>query len=218
MRELVLFSGGIDSSTLLYDSVRMFGRENVAAIGFDYGQRHAREFDAARLIAEGIGVSYDVYNIQSIRPLLARGSQTGDELVPEGHYADESMKATIVPNRNMIMLSLAAAAALTRGFTSIAYAAHAGDRAIYPDCRIEFVSLMRELISLCDLYPLELRTPFVEKTKAYIVRTGFDYGVPLALTWSCYKGGSIHCGKCGTCVERIEAFQLAGVEDTTIYE
>jgi 7-cyano-7-deazaguanine synthase len=138
--------------------------------------------------------------------------------VPEGHYEDESMKSTVVPNRNMILLSIATAWSIASGLQGVAYAAHSGDHAIYPDCRPAFADAMNEAIRLCDYSSQELVRPFVSLTKADIVRVGASLGVPFEKTWSCYNGRKLHCGKCGTCVERIEAFELAGVPDPTEYK
>ncbi|NBQ03100.1 MAG: 7-cyano-7-deazaguanine synthase, partial [Opitutae bacterium] len=136
----------------------------------------------------------------------------------EGHYAEESMKSTVVPNRNMILLALAGGHALSLGFDTIAYAAHAGDHTIYPDCRPEFADAMDTALSLADWNTLSLHRPFVDMTKSDLVSLGAELDAPLHLTWSCYAGNEIHCGKCGTCVERKEAFALAKIPDPTKYE
>jgi 7-cyano-7-deazaguanine synthase len=153
---------------------------------------------------------------------MGGSSQTDKSVpVPEGHYEEESMKQTVVPNRNMILLALAGAWAISTKSDAIAYAAHSGDHAIYPDCRPEFTEAMSDALRLCDWHEVKLMRPFLYPTpmsKADIVKLGTSLGVPFELTWSCYKGGEKHCGKCGTCVERVEAFQLAGVEDPTEYE
>lgn len=213
MRALVLLSGGMDSAVLLYQLVRDCGAENVAAISLNYGQRHARELEAARTLAGLCGVPHDTYDLSSLRPLFAKGSQTGDADVPEGHYAEENMKLTVVPNRNMVLLSLACAAAITRDFDTVAYAAHAGDHAIYPDCRPVFIDAMREAFALCDWKHVDLHAPFSHIDKGAIARAGVALGVPFEHTWTCYKGGDAPCGKCGSCVERAEAFASAGVPD-----
>jgi 7-cyano-7-deazaguanine synthase len=137
--------------------------------------------------------------------------------VPEGHYAEESMRLTVVPNRNMLLLAACAAWAVSCRSDAVAYAAHAGDHAVYPDCRPEFVEAVRGVFRLCDYKPLTLYTPFVEWSKADVVREGQVTGAPLHLTYSCYEGGVRHCGKCGTCYERREAFAITGVPDPTEY-
>ncbi len=191
----------------------------VRAIGFDYGQRHAVELDAAKAISEHAGVAYETVDLRSLAPVIAgQSSQVNlDVEVPDGHYTEESMKATVVPNRNMIMLSVAVAHAISIEFDAIAYGAHAGDHTIYPDCRAEFVEAMKTVISLCDWKQVALLTPFVALSKSDIAKIGGELEVPFAMTWSCYKGGTTHCGTCGTCVERREAFELAQIKDPTRY-
>ncbi len=217
MKLVIVFSGGMDSTTLLYQ-LRAGGHE-LKALSFNYGQRHAVELEHAQRIAEQAGVPYECVELGALAGVIAgQSSQLNREVaVPEGHYTEESMKATVVPNRNMIMLSVAVAHAIALEFDAVAYGAHAGDHAIYPDCRLDFVEAMRSVISLCDWRKIELLTPYVDKNKSEICRLGAELQVPFALTWSCYKGGHAHCGRCGTCVERKEAFELAGVRDPTEY-
>jgi 7-cyano-7-deazaguanine synthase len=217
MKVVAIFSGGMDSSTMLYQ-LRAQGHE-VKAIGFDYGQRHAVELKAAKAIASHAGVAYETVDLRSLGPVIAgQSSQVNlDVEVPDGHYTEESMKATVVPNRNMIMLSVAVAHAISIEFDAIAYGAHAGDHTIYPDCRTEFVDAMKTVIGLCDWKQVELLTPFVAVSKSDIAKIGGELQVPFGMTWSCYKGGTTHCGTCGTCVERREAFELAGIKDPTNY-
>jgi 7-cyano-7-deazaguanine synthase len=212
----VLMSGGLDS-TVLAAYLKSLGHQ-VRCLGIDYGQRHRCELDAAVNVANALDVPYERLDLSLLRRVLAQGSQTGDTPVPDGHYADESMKVTVVPNRNMILLSVAAGYAITRQCNAIAYAAHAGDHTIYPDCRPEFVAACEAVLWLCDWNPVLLHAPFLKQTKAEIVGIGARIAAPMHLTWSCYKGGEQHCGKCGTCVERREAFQLAGIYDPTDYE
>jgi len=217
MRVITLLSGGLDSTTLLYHFLSE-GHE-VRALGVDYGQRHKRELESARRVAEHAGVEYRVADLSAANQFLQGSSQTSPDVeVPEGHYADENMRLTVVPNRNMIMLSVAAGWAISTRSDVVAYAAHAGDHTIYPDCRQGFIDKLVEAIAVADWHPVRLSAPFAGISKADIVRRGHDLGAPLHLTWSCYKGGERHCGKCGTCVERIEAFELAGVPDPTEYE
>lgn len=216
---VVSLSGGLDSTCLLFKMLRD-GREPVA-LTVDYGQRHRREIAAARVIGERAGVDHRVVDLSGLATagILAGSSQTDQSIaVPEGHYTDESMKLTVVPNRNMLLLACAIAWAVSLKADGVAYAAHAGDHTIYPDCREEFAEAMARAAALCDWHPVALLRPFIGLTKADIVKLGSDLGAPLALTWSCYKGGERHCGKCGTCVERREAFALAGVGDPTEYE
>ncbi len=215
MRCVLIYSGGLDSTVLLYH-LRSAGHE-LRCLGIDYGQRHRRELASAAEICRRLNVEYHLTDLSSLRPLLATGALTGTEAVPEGHYTDESMKLTIVPNRNMIMLSIAIGWAISLRFDAVAYAAHAGDHTIYPDCRPEFVEALAKAAALCDWRPVRILRPFIDKTKADLVRLGAELGVPFAMTWSCYQGGERHCGRCGTCTERREAFQLAGVPDPTEY-
>lgn len=215
-KTVVVLSGGMDSSTLLYFLLK--AGHQVKAIGFDYGQRHRKELNSARLICEKLDVPFVAADLTTVAPLFAgQSALLGKVDVPHGHYADESMKATVVPNRNMIMLSLAAGHAIASGFNAIAYGAHAGDHDIYPDCRVPFIEALGSALLLCDWQPVELLRPFADKRKEDIARLGEDLCVPWSLTWSCYEGGQVHCGKCGTCVERREAFALAGIEDPTEY-
>lgn len=190
-----------------------------ACMAIDYGQRHRKELDHAKQIAGELELAFQVANLSELGPLIAgQSSQLNPQVeVPEGHYSEENMKATVVPNRNMIMLSVAVAHAIALEFDAVAYGAHKGDHTIYPDCRAEFVAAMKSVISLCDWHKVELLTPFVENSKTEICAMGAELQVPFAKTWSCYKGGESHCGKCGTCVERKEAFADAGVGDPTSY-
>jgi 7-cyano-7-deazaguanine synthase len=217
MCTVLIFSGGIDSTVLLQD-LHAQGDE-VLALSVDYGQRHRVELDHARRIAEALRVEWRLADLSAIAPLLAGSSQTsGDVPVPHGHYAEESMKQTVVPNRNMIMLAVAAGWAISRRADRIAYAAHTGDHTIYPDCRPEFARAMDHALGLADWHRVTLHCPYLTLTKSQIVARGAQLGVDFAATWSCYEGGSLHCGRCGTCYERREAFQLAGVPDPTRYQ
>ena len=217
MKALVLFSGGLDS-TVLAAQLLADGAE-TRLLSIDYGQRHAKELHQAEKIAEALGLPHRILRLPYLGPLLGGSSLTDDQVeLPEGHYAEESMKATVVPNRNMILLALAGGHALSIGFDTIAYAAHAGDHTIYPDCRPEFADAMETALGLADWEKLSLHRPFVHLSKTDLVKKGAELGAPLHLTWSCYAGREIHCGKCGTCVERKEAFALAKIPDPTEYE
>ena len=217
MKALVLFSGGLDSTVLAAQLLADSAETRLLSI--DYGQRHAKELNKAEKIAQALGLPHRILRLPDLGPLLGGSSLTDDQVeLPEGHYAEESMKATVVPNRNMILLALAGGHALSIGFDTIAYAAHAGDHTIYPDCRPEFADAMENALGLADWQNLNLHRPFVNFSKEELVRKGNELGAPLQLTWSCYAGREKHCGKCGTCVERKEAFALAKVEDPTEYE
>lgn len=218
MKTVLCFSGGMDSTTLLAQLIDQ-GHE-VICLSVDYGQRHARELEAASLIHKHYKVELVLADLCDIRHLFKGSSQTSLEIpVPEGHYADENMKKTVVPNRNMVLLSLAGALAVSRQAGAVAYAAHLGDHTIYPDCRPEFVQAMKESFRLCDFQPIDLLTPFLDAnmSKTDIAKRGAYLKVPFSLTWSCYNGGLYHCGKCGTCVERKEAFRDSNVPDPTTY-
>ncbi|MDR1816646.1 MAG: 7-cyano-7-deazaguanine synthase QueC [Puniceicoccales bacterium] len=215
-KSVVILSGGLDSTVLLAKLVAD-GRRCLA-LTFNYGQRHAREIEAARAIAAALGVEHTVGDLRGIAALFGSNCLTDAALpVPDGHYTEERMKATVVPGRNLLFLSAAAALAFSRGCDTVAYGAHGGDHAIYPDCRPEFANALEKAIALADWHHVALERPFVSLTKADIVRLGAEIGAPLELTWSCYRGGDTHCGRCGTCVERREAFALAGVPDPTEY-
>ena len=215
---IVSLSGGMDSSVLAFYLAN--AGIKIKALSIDYGQRHAKELESAAKIAKHLGIEHKIISLTALAPLLVGSSSllAGGEAIPEGHYADESMKSTVVPNRNMLLLSIATAWSVASKFDGVAYAAHAGDHAIYPDCRPEFADAMNKAVGLCDFTPQEIVRPFIEHSKADIAALGTALGVPFADTWSCYNGRELHCRKCGTCTERVEAFELAGVADPTQYE
>lgn len=215
-KTLLILSGGMDSTVLLHHLLAL--GHDVRALGINYGQRHAKELSTAYVQCRKANVPFDVAPFGGLGKLLPGSSLTDDRVdVPEGHYEQESMKATVVPNRNMIMLSIAIGVAVAHKYESVAYAAHAGDHAIYPDCREEFASIMAGAARIANWHSVELIRPFISYTKAHIVKRGAELGVDFTETWSCYKGASLHCGRCGTCIERREAFYLAGVPDPTRY-
>ena len=216
-KTVLIYSGGMDSTVLLYDLLAE--GDEVATLSINYGQRHRRELEAAEAIAGCLGVEHHTADLSALRPLLAGSSQTSAGIaVPHGHYAAETMKLTVVPNRNMLMLAVAGAWAISRKADCVAYAAHAGDHAIYPDCREEFVRPLAQALENADWHRVKIARPFIEMTKAEICALGSRLVVPFGVTYSCYEGRERHCGKCGTCVERKEAFQLANVNDPTDYE
>jgi 7-cyano-7-deazaguanine synthase len=216
MKTILIYSGGLDSTTLLYQ-LKAQGRD-VKALSINYGQRHSKELDFAKKNCEKLGVEHKTVDLSSLKPLLGGSSQTDANVaVPEGHYAAENMKLTVVPNRNMLMLSVAAAWAIAEKADTIAYAAHSGDHAIYPDCREEFVDALNKALGLADWHTVQIERPFINISKADIVKLGSDLKVPFADTWSCYKGGEKACGVCGTCYERRESFVEAGITDPTPY-
>jgi len=206
-----ILSGGMDSVTLLYH-LRALGYE-VHALSFDYGQRHKKELDYARAICAELGVPHHVVDLSSVNGLLKGSALTDDVDVPEGHYADENMKATVVPNRNMIMLSVAVGHAVSIGAGDVFFGAHAGDHAIYPDCRKEFVAALSAVTMIANYQPVAVFAPFIDMDKGDIALRGKELGVPYDKTWTCYKGLERHCGKCGACSERIEAMEKAGITE-----
>lgn len=219
MKTLVICSGGLDSVTLAHKVAAE--HELLALLSFDYGQRHRKELDFAAKCAAGLGTEHLVMDISAIGALLAGSALTESGIaVPDGHYAEETMKITVVPNRNAIMLAIAYGVAAARGGEAVGAAVHGGDHFIYPDCRPPFLAAFEAMQrhALEGLAEIALYTPFANLSKADIVAQGRDLGVDFAATWSCYRGGERHCGRCGTCVERREAFALAGVPDPTAYE
>ncbi len=222
IRTLVVCSGGLDSTTLAYKVANDPERELIGLLSFDYGQRHKKELDFAAKAAQRFGVFHEIIDIAHIGALLSGCALTDSDNVevPDGHYAEQTMKITIVPNRNAIMLTIAYGLAASRHAQAVATAVHGGDHFIYPDCRPPFVESFDRMqkYALADVADIELYTPFLHKDKADIAQEAAALGLPFDETWSCYKGGEIHCGRCGTCVERQEAFHLAGLEDPTVYE
>ena len=203
MKTKLIYSGGMDSTVLLYWLID--AGHDVSAISFHYGQRHGKELQCAEAICSMLGVAHQVVEL----PRMKGSALVGDGKIPHGHYAEESMKQTVVPNRNMILLAHAASAAIIDGCTALAYGCHAGDHAIYPDCRPEFVATMSAAIAMCDWSNLSLLAPFVSIDKTEIARIAKRLGVPLELTWTCYEGGASPCGQCGSCTERNEAIHNA---------
>jgi len=218
VKAVVLLSGGLDSTTLFYKALREVTDTDILAISFDYGQRHRKELDKAQYLTSLQGVPHHIIDLYQFGHLLS-GSALSDSsvAVPDGHYAEETMKITIVPNRNTIMLSCAVGVAIGQGYDQVWAAMHAGDHYVYPDCRSEFIDKLNELIPIATETDVQVYAPFINVPKDEIVRIGDSLNVPWDLTWSCYKGGDKHCGRCGTCVERQEAFHLAGVKDPTEY-
>lgn len=216
MKDCVLIlSGGMDSVTLLYDY-----QERIAmAVSFDYGSKHnAREIPFARLHCERLGIKHIVIPLDFMPSYLKSSLLTGGEEIPEGHYADDNMKSTVVPFRNGIMLSIAVGIAESNELKYVMMANHGGDHTIYPDCRPEFVEAFGHAAQAGTYVGVGLLSPYTNITKGDIARRGKELGIDYSETWSCYKGGEKHCGKCGTCVERKEAMAMAGIADTTEYE
>jgi 7-cyano-7-deazaguanine synthase len=217
MKTLVVCSGGLDSVSLAHKVAKE--HTLIGLISFDYGQRHKKELEFAARAAHRLGVPHEIIDISGIGRHLSGSALTDDLDVPDGHYAEETMKVTVVPNRNAIMLAIAFGMAAARKADAVAVAVHGGDHFIYPDCRPGFIDSFQAMQNhaLDGYADVTLLAPFVTGSKADIVTEGARHDTPFAETWSCYKGGEKHCGRCGTCVERREAFFLAGVEDPTDY-
>jgi 7-cyano-7-deazaguanine synthase len=218
MKTIVVCSGGLDSVTLAHKVAQE--QSLLGLISFDYGQRHKKELAFAKACADRLGVEHIMLDISAIGARLSGSALTDNVNVPDGHYAEQTMKITVVPNRNAIMLAIAYGIASAKGADAVAAAVHGGDHFIYPDCRPPFINAFETMqnFALDGVSQIKLYTPFLTKTKADIAAEGARLNVPFDQTWSCYKGGEIHCGRCGTCVERQEAFHLAGVQDPTPYE
>ncbi len=207
----------MDSVTLAHKVARE--HELIGLVSFDYGQRHKKELDYAKACADELNTEHILIDISNIGRQLTGSALTDNVDVPDGHYAEETMKITVVPNRNAIMLSIAFGIASARGAEAVATAVHGGDHFIYPDCRPAFTESFETMQrhALEGMGEISLYTPYVHTSKADIAAEGLRLGVDYRTTWSCYKGGEVHCGRCGTCVERREAFHLAGGVDPTVY-
>ena len=215
-RLVVIYSGGMDSFTLLHRALRT--GQHVHALSFDYGQRHVRELDCARAVCGREGIPHEVADIRGISSLLSGSALTDEMPVPEGHYAEQSMKSTVVPNRNMILLSLAIGKAVSVGANAVWYGAHGGDHAIYPDCRPEFVRRMQAVSEVANYDPVDVHAPYLHWDKSDILGDGLAMGLDYADTWTCYNGRERACGRCGACTERLEAFAAHGLTDPLRYE
>jgi 7-cyano-7-deazaguanine synthase len=212
MKAVLILSGGVDSTTLLYKMLD--DGYQVQALTFNYAQRHRKEIDCARWIADLLGISHCILDLRPVFESLGDSALLGGKDVPKCHYTEEAAKQTVVPNRNMIFLSVAAGYAEAREIPEVFYAAHRNDATIYPDCRAEFVKALSPAIRLATAWhPVELKAPFVDMTKAEIVRLGLQLKVPYEHTWSCYRGEEKPCRCCPTCIEREEAFALSGSVD-----
>ena len=213
---VVIYSGGMDSFTVLNRALKD-GKE-VFALSFDYGQRHVKELECASHVCEQLNVHHKVIDISAINQLLAGSSLTDDIDIPEGHYEAENMKSTIVPNRNMILLSLAVGYAVSVGAEQVYYGAHSGDHAIYPDCRPEFVMKMNDVCQIANYEAVEIFSPYLNVNKTAILTDGISMNLDYSHTWTCYNGREKACGKCGACQERLEAFEENNVTDPIAYE
>ncbi len=215
---VTVLSGGMDSTVLAYYAASVY--ERVDLVSVVYGQRHRVELEHAGRTALRLGARHDIVDLASLRDLLTGSALTDDGVeVPHGHYAAETMASTVVPNRNATLISVAYMAAVARGANAVLVGVHAGDHHVYPDCRPQFVAQMATALRTGSegMAAVDLLAPFVHNTKTDICRLGAALGVSWLDTWSCYEGGTTHCGRCGTCVERREAFRDAGVDDPTTY-
>lgn len=212
---IIVLSGGMDSVTMLHE----FASEIKVAVSFDYGSKHnAKEIPFAALHCQQLGIQHIVIPLDFMTRYFKSSLLMGGEDIPEGNYDDENMKSTVVPFRNGIMLSVAAGLAESHGLKRLFIANHFGDHAIYPDCRAGFIKAMSEAVSEGTYEHIRIEAPYTGINKTDIAKRGAKLGINYAETWSCYKGGEKHCGKCGTCMERKEAFREAGLTDPTIYE
>ena len=212
---ILIVSGGMDSITMLYEY-----QERIAmAVSFDYGSNHnQREIPFAQKHCQRLSIPHLTIPLAFMRQYFNSSLLQGAEAIPEGHYADSNMKSTVVPFRNAIMLSVAVGLAESHNLDCVMMANHGGDHSIYPDCRPEFVKAMDDTAQAGTYNHVRIEAPYTHITKTDIARKGKELGIDYAETWSCYKGGEHHCGKCGTCVERKEALSEAGITDTTIYD
>lgn len=212
---VIILSGGMDSTTMLYE----FQDRIAVAISFDYGSKHnAKEIPCAKKHCEKLGIPHIVITMDFMKTLFHSSLLIGGEAIPEGNYDEENMKSTVVPFRNGIMLAIAAGYAEDNKLKHVMMANHSGDHAIYPDCRPAFADAMSKAIAAGTYEAITLETPYTNISKSEIAKHGKQLGVDYTQTWSCYKGGMIHCGKCGTCNERKQALREAGIIDKTEYE
>lgn len=213
---VVIYSGGMDSFTVLNIAHKQ-GFE-VYALSFDYGQRHKKELEYASRVCIELGINHKIIDISAINELIGGSSLTSDIEVPEGHYAQTSMQQTVVPNRNMILLSMAVGYAVSLKATKVYYGAHSGDHAIYPDCRPEFVERMNDVCAIANYEKVEIFSPFLYQSKIEILAAGLEMELDYNLSWTCYNGREKACGKCGACQERLEAFAKNDCIDPLTYE
>ncbi|TVP46762.1 MAG: 7-cyano-7-deazaguanine synthase QueC [Halomonas sp.] len=214
---VVIYSGGMDSFTVLHRAIRE--GLTVHALSFDYGQRHIRELDTARQVCSELGISHQIVDIRAIHSLIDNSALTNPALaMPNGEYAAENLRSTVVPNRNMILLSLAIAKAVNIGAGRVDYGAHGGDHVLYPDCRPEFVEAMNQVAGIANFEPVTLHAPYLSASKAEILREGLAMHLDYRHTWTCYEGRELACGVCGSCRERLAAFAANGATDPLAYE
>lgn len=213
---VVIYSGGMDSYTVLNKA--MHQGYDVHAVSFNYGQRHSKELLFAEKVCKQHNIEHKIVDISSIKQLIGGSALTDDIEVPEGHYEEDSMKTTVVPNRNMIMLSMAVGYAVSIQAEAVYFGAHSGDHAIYPDCRTEFVSAMNDVCNIANYQAVEVRAPYLALSKIDIVKEGLAMNLDYKDTWTCYNGQAKACGRCGACQERLEAFSENDTVDPIAYQ
>lgn len=212
---IVVYSGGLDSFTLLNEAIR--SGKDISALSFDYGQKHRKELHFVEKFCTQESIDSKIVDISSIKELFQGSSLTDDIDIPKGHYEDDSMKSTVVPNRNMILISLALGYAVTKGAEEVWFGAHAGDHAIYPDCRPEFVEKMDSVARIANYSPIAIKAPYITMSKTEILAIGLNMQLDYGLTWTCYEGKDLACGSCGACHERLESFAANNVIDPIKY-
>lgn len=212
---IVVYSGGLDSFTLLNEAIR--SGKDVFALSFDYGQKHSKELDCVEKFCAQESIDSKIVDVSSIKELFQGSSLTDEIDIPKGHYEDDSMKSTVVPNRNMILISLALGYAVTKEAEEVWFGAHAGDHAIYPDCRPEFVEKMDAVARIANYSPIAVKAPYIAMSKTEILAIGLNMQLDYGLTWTCYEGKELACGSCGACHERLESFAANNVIDPIKY-
>lgn len=212
---IVVYSGGLDSFTLLNEAIR--SGKDVFALSFDYGQKHNKELHFVEKFCAQESIDSKIVDVSSIKELFQGSSLTDEIDIPKGHYEDDSMKSTVVPNRNMILISMALGYAVTKEAEEVWFGAHAGDHAIYPDCRPEFVEKMDAVARIANYSPIAVKAPYIAMSKTEIIAIGLNMQLDYGLTWTCYEGKELACGSCGACHERLESFAANNVIDPIKY-
>ena len=212
---IVVYSGGLDSFTLLNEAIRS-GKE-VSTLSFDYGQKHSKELNYVEKFCSQEAIDSKIVDVSSIKELFQGSSLTDEVDIPKGHYEDDSMKSTVVPNRNMILIALALGYAVTKEAKEVWFGAHAGDHAIYPDCRPEFVEKMDAVARIANYTPIAVKAPYISMSKTEILAIGLEMELDYGLTWTCYEGKELACGTCGACHERLESFAANNTADPIEY-